>query len=374
MQGQALSSPILACYYQPTGYFPPSKVPADLCTHLIYAFGTITSSGSSGPGIVPPTGSQASAWRTLTSLKTSNPDLKVLLSLQQGFPTVVGSDQSKMQAFATNAIALLRQYSLDGVDFDWEFPSSSDRANYANFLRIVRSAVQEEAQKTGRPPLLVSLALANNVYTAKAAYDFNTLASTVDFATAMAYDFHLYIKNKDVKTGYNSPLFTTPGDPTYFSASALANFYLQQGLPGEKLLLGIPTYGRSWTLADASNHNLHAPATGKGAPGPVRGLTGIYAYPDACKSGATVVEDSTLECLPVPGPDCNWAAGQGLGGVGVWSLALDDVDGVCGVQFPLVTSMKEALLPALRVRGQDTGRSLPVRDLQPGRVVKMTQT
>lgn len=44
------------------------------------------------------------------------------------------------------------------------------------------------------------------------------MCSTVDFATAMAYDFHLYIKNKDVQTGYNSPLFTTPGDPTYFSA------------------------------------------------------------------------------------------------------------------------------------------------------------
>ena len=86
----------MVCYYTPTRYFLPSRVPSDACTHLIYAFGNL-SSGSSGPNITAPTQGQASAWVTLTSLRRQNPQLKVLLSLQEGFSSVVGPDTGKMQ-------------------------------------------------------------------------------------------------------------------------------------------------------------------------------------------------------------------------------------------------------------------------------------
>ena len=86
----------VVCYYTPTSYFLPSRVPSGACTHLIYAFGSL-SSGSSGPNITPPSQGQASAWVTLTALRRQNPQLKVLLSLQQGFSSVVGPDTGKMQ-------------------------------------------------------------------------------------------------------------------------------------------------------------------------------------------------------------------------------------------------------------------------------------
>nr|KAG5690411.1 hypothetical protein BaRGS_026458 [Batillaria attramentaria] len=199
----------LVCYYQPTSYFPASRVPASTCTHLIYAFGTIT---SAGPGIAPPSSGQASAWNTLTSLRQQNPQLKVMLSLQKDFNLVVGADKSLMQKFAANAVAYLRKYKFDGVDMDWEFPKSSQKAYFATFFQVMREAMEQEALETGGDPLLLSLALPNNQYVAATRYDLPAIASNVDFATAMTYDFHLFVKNIDTKTGYNSPLYTTPGD------------------------------------------------------------------------------------------------------------------------------------------------------------------
>ena len=88
--------PMLVCYYTPVHYFLPSKVPSNACTHLIYAFGSI-SMGSSGPNISAPTQGEAATWVTLTSLRRQNPQLKVLLSLQMGFSAVVGPNAGRMQ-------------------------------------------------------------------------------------------------------------------------------------------------------------------------------------------------------------------------------------------------------------------------------------
>lgn len=351
----------LVCYFQPTSYFSAADVPGSLCTHLIYAFGTITSDGQ---GITPPSGGQAAEWSLLTSLRAQNPGLSILLSLQKDFNLVVGPDSSKMSTFAQNAVAFLRKYQFDGLDLDWEYPNSSQRDYFAQFFKILRGAIKLEALANGQNQLQLSLALPNNQRVAELSYDLPTIASNVDFATAMTYDFHLFLKNIDTKTGYNSPLYTTPGDNKYYSASAMATYYLSKGFTAGKLLMGIPTYGRSWQLASPSSHGLHAQAVGKGSPGPYRHLTGVYTYPDACttlKQGGQTVRDTDLgalylyngstwvayENMDTVVQKAAWAVEFGLGGVGVWSMALDDVSNTCGNgTFPLLNALNGVLLTA----------------------------
>ncbi|KAL8592121.1 hypothetical protein ACOMHN_033492 [Nucella lapillus] len=355
--GQENDGGNLVCYYTPTGYFPASKVPSKACTHLIYAFGSLSGSQRS---ITAPTSGVKTIWATLTSLRSQNPQLKVMLSLQQGFPDVVGSDVQKMQQFAVNSVAYLRQYGFDGVDMDWEFPQSSQKDAYAKFFTLMRTAIEAEAKKTGKTALLLSLALPNNQFVARRSYDILPIAAAVDFATAMTYDFHVY-NSRDSRTGYNSPLYSPPGESRYLSTSGMAAFYVGVGFPPSKLLLGIPTYGRSWTLANPATHGLHAPAIGKGDPGPKRHITGVYTYPDVCvaiQSGAKSVSDSqagaaylyhgstwvAYDDITTVTAKCQWARANGLGGVGVWALHLDDLDGICqGGPLPLIQAMKNSL-------------------------------
>ena len=60
--------------------------------------------------------------------------------------------------------------------------------------------------------------------------------------------------------------------------SGLIDYYLKQGFPASKLLFGVPTYGRTFLLADAEKHGVHAPAVDRGDGGPILHKKGVYTY------------------------------------------------------------------------------------------------
>ena len=68
------------------------------------------------------------------------------------------STPQNRQTFASNILATYRQYGLDGIDIDWEYPgqpgangnvvSGSDTANYLSFLRVLRQTLPSTAKIT----------------------------------------------------------------------------------------------------------------------------------------------------------------------------------------------------------------------------------
>lgn len=56
------------------------------------------------------------------------------------------------------------------------------------------------------------------------------------------------------------------------------NYWKTNGAPAEKLLVGFPTYGNTFTLKDPSNHGIGAPISGAGTPGKYTQEAGELAY------------------------------------------------------------------------------------------------
>jgi chitinase len=124
---------------------------------------------------------------------------------------------------------------------------------------------------------------------------------------------------------------------------------LAQGFPPQKLVFGLPSYARSWTLADPNQHGLLAPAVGAGVAGQFTGLKGFYSFYEIClfqQQGMTVVEDPTGKMGPYGYLGDIWASwdsidivvakvkymmSKGLGGIQFWELSLDDFNGHCNL-------------------------------------------
>lgn len=90
------------------------------------------------------------------------------------------------------------------------------------------------------------------------------LRSALDLVMIMSYDFH-----ELNRTSVNAPLNRENNQNPYTETVAEnIDRILAQGCAREKLIMGIPTYGRTYTLMDANRDGVDADVDGLGEPGP----------------------------------------------------------------------------------------------------------
>lgn len=121
----------------------------------------------------------------------------------------------------------------------------------------------------------------------------------------MTYDYAGFWARK---TGYSAPLFTSDGN----NVNDGVQYSIQGGAPAEKVIMGVPTYGVSFTLADPSNNGIGAPISGPGKPGQYTAGAGALAYYEICantkQNGWTVVPDPSNEHGPYAYSGDQWVS------------------------------------------------------------------
>jgi len=135
------------------------------------------------------------------------------------------------------------------------------------------------------------------------------------------------------------------------------------GVPRTNLSLGLAFYARTWTTVSdlRENSSISQPASGSGLPGFLTHQNGTLSYTEVCselKAGWTAVRDPvgkvpfahmgnqwiSYDDVDSLTQKVLWAQSQGLQGVFIWHLGVDDVQGICGKKFPLLNAVGQAII------------------------------
>jgi chitinase len=245
--------------------YPLADIPAAKLTHVNYAFGKIgpdnrlTWNASVAtervyPGDCTDPGCPHGLFNQITLLKQKHPHLKFLISVggwtdSGPFYGMAASDETR-HVFAQSCADFLKTYpQFDGIDIDWEHPvsgglqpgSPDDARNYVLLLAALRKAIgparfltiAASASPRGIDPILYA-----------------EMAPLLDWVSVMTYDFHSGGK----RAGFNSALYNHD-DPSssrlnlHDAMQALA----AKGIPRDKLVAGVPFYGRGWQGVESAD-------------------------------------------------------------------------------------------------------------------------
>jgi chitinase len=299
------------------GYFV-NDIPADGLNVLDYAFAAPTADGTCGLSDVwsdyqAPNDAATSVdgvadeaadpnqhlfgnFNQLRKLKAQHPDLQVVMSLggwtlSKYFSNVAATAASR-QAFVASCVDLLLAGNLpgggwptgaggpgaaaglfDGIDVDWEYPgidpgngadhSAADVHNATLLLQEFRRQLDAYGAAHGRHYLLTADLPAGNV-NSSGSWELSQVAQTVDWINLLTFDFH---GSWDALTDFNSPLSLDPEEPPVgggaiqqtWTTAGTVDYYLANGVPADKLVVGVPFYGKRYVGVPAANDGLYQP-------------------------------------------------------------------------------------------------------------------
>jgi chitinase len=251
-----------------------SQVPAQELTHLIYSQARPTAGGDcemAHPDV------DTRNLEALNDLRHENPRLLILLSVGgwsgSKYFSDVAATASARSRFSASCLRIVKKYALDGLDIDWEYPvtggkrtdhkRSSDKENFVLVLKQLRGdldAIEHERH--------LLLTVASTCYRNHLSdLSLRAMSGVLDWFNLMGYDFN---EMEPKRTSHHSGLFAwsassdaEPEARKYANSDAAVQWYLDHGVPSEKIVLGVPFYGQVWSGVPDRNDGLYQSYRGR---------------------------------------------------------------------------------------------------------------
>lgn len=361
-----VSSLRVVCYFESWAVYRPDKgkfnvsnIDPHLCTHIHYGFVGLEESGKlqilddwEANGMFE--------LQHLLALKEVNPDLKLVVSMggwNEGSEKYsrVSASPEKRKVLVDTAVEFIEQYKFDGFDLDWEYPyqRGGQEEDVENFI-VLLGELKDVLTPKGWS---LSIAVSGGIASANRSTDFEKIHKVVDWIDVMAYDYHGAF---EPFIGHYAPLNASHLDVTEEQKGLNVyrgfSYWIERGVPAEKLNLGIGTYGRGFTVADTKNTSLYAPTWGPCQAGPYTGSGGTVGYNEICElytDWEYVWDDEQQVPHIIKGNQwigyddirsvqlkVKFAKSVGAGGIMIWALGTDDFLGNCGKVTSIDTIIK----------------------------------
>ncbi|XP_055611238.1 endochitinase-like [Uranotaenia lowii] len=345
------------------GRYSVDDIPEGLCTHILYAFvGFSKTAPLEITDMKPADDTGNNGLRKFSELRSRIPDAKLLVSVggwnenSTVFSTMMATKSARAN-FIRSVVKLLDSFQLDGFNFQWLWPghrerggSSRDKKNFPKLLKEMRIAFGQN----GRNKHLSVIAPVEE-FRLNEGYDIDEVCSHVNHVFLNTYDLRgFWNKVADVHT----PMTRRSFEPSTFATLNVnggVDNWLNGGCPSEKIILGVATLGRSFTLKYSFMNTPYSPTIGAGTSGEFTQYKGFMAYYEVCQRilAGWKVRRGPEGTVPYITANDQWIGyddveslrekvdlvrSKQLGGVMVYALDMDDFNGFCGnKRYPLTS-------------------------------------
>ncbi|GHT68309.1 hypothetical protein AGMMS50239_33120 [Bacteroidia bacterium] len=298
-------------------------------THLNYAFAEPYMADGEYKGL----GLQGNETRfqQIVNLKKTNPNLKISIAFTNAkedarggcFSALAKSDVYR-KAFAADCKAFLAKWNIDGIDMDWEFPGLSwsgdanayDRAvDVQNHILLMR----ELRETLGSRYLLTYAGYCMDKTAVSGGFQYIDIAGVapyVDFVNIMTYDLDAGDEGGDHQSALNDP-------SAYSDCTRAVQAYLNAGMPANKLVLGIPFYGRiSFSASPGAINYNKIIQLGSGYK--IDNWDEAASVPYVTYNGQYYCGYDNAKSIAIKG---EWLLEKGMKGMMFWDYDGDDSDG-----------------------------------------------
>ncbi|MEJ7694173.1 glycosyl hydrolase family 18 protein [Daejeonella sp.] len=226
-------------------YFPSYRNPDSvdvskykMITHLYYAFLTPNANGSLNSLPEPARFNQV-----IAAARSKGVKVGISVSGASSIFVSLAANAETRTTLVKNILTFVKQNNMDGVDMDWEYPRTTDGSDIT-----YTALIKELSDSLHNNNKYLSAAVTPGVYAGSVRDGFKSENfAYIDFINLMIYDGFGWDKSAPKQhASYNMAI------------SSLDVWQNMKGLPREKTILGLPSYGRSAPTVSAGYRSLMA--------------------------------------------------------------------------------------------------------------------
>ncbi|XP_055390422.1 chitinase-3-like protein 1 [Condylostylus longicornis] len=343
---------------QADGNFQVEYIDERYCTHLIYAYMGIDDNGvikSLNPILDFEEKSGRGNIRKFNNKKHYNVNLKTLVAVGGWDPTessrrysLIFLDEANQDRFVKSTIDFIVKHNFNGLALHWTYPGlnggdvNRDKHNLTSLLRKLK----EEFSKKNLLLVAICQGLTSQI---DDSYNVKDVSQNVDYIYLTSYDLY---GEWSKHIGIASGLYLHPNEEDKgLSVDSVVTNWINRGAEPKRIIMGIPLFGRTFTLKYENQTEPGAFHVGPGRKSQHLQYAGIMSYMELCqvldKEGWTIKWEDTQK-NPYAFKDDQWIGFENtrsleiksryvidrkLAGIAAVFVEDDDFRGFCGEKY-----------------------------------------
>ncbi|HSR17036.1 MAG TPA: glycosyl hydrolase family 18 protein [Ignavibacteriaceae bacterium] len=312
---------------------PLNQIKFENLTHIVHAFAWPSSTGEISMYEGMPNTNLISA--------VHNAGRKILIAIggagqSTGFASI-SADSIKRSIFIDNTFNLVSANGFDGVDLDWDFAADiNEGKNQTILFKELRKRFDQIDTS-----LLITMAVSAGSYFGQYC-EYEKLSPFVNWFSMMGYDFH---GSWTAHAAHNAPLYQPSNCTDGADDNGIRYLTSTRKIPKEKLLLGVPFYGKEFNSAGLYQTRTGSVTDLLYSEIASRRSNGNWEYfwddfskvpylLDTAHSKFVTFDDTTSIRLK-----CEYALNNNLSGIMIWALGQD----LTGSSQPLLETIGKSL-------------------------------